>query len=135
MNSVNLFVSVYVWVWNLEVNFLSYWVFETQVANRNMRDKDSNPNVHERQSFNGSFVSMEEPKPETRAGPGLISCTTFNILAPIYKRLDQQVSSLSHFAYESVEFVIVFLLSYEVFDVVVWNRIKGFVRVNSAHSG
>lgn len=102
MNNVNLLVSVHRFgsvLLGLESwsSFLSYWVFETQVANRSMRDKDSNPNVHE--SLSRSFVSVEEPKPETRAGPGLISCTTFNILAPIYKRLDQLVHKLSHFAY------------------------------------
>ncbi|XP_024028459.1 uncharacterized calcium-binding protein At1g02270 isoform X1 [Morus notabilis] len=46
---------------------------------------------------------MAEPTPEREeeaaAGPCLISCTTFNILAPIYKRLDQQNQALreSHF--------------------------------------
>ncbi|KAM5555840.1 putative calcium-binding protein [Rosa sericea] len=69
------------------------------VANRSMRDKDSNPNVHE--SLSRSFVSVEEPKPETRAGPGLISCTTFNILAPIYKRLDQQNQGLRESQFSS----------------------------------
>ncbi|XP_050385291.1 uncharacterized calcium-binding protein At1g02270-like [Argentina anserina] len=73
------------------------------VANRNMRDKDSNPNVHESLSmgFKGSFVSVEEPKPETRAGSGLLSCTTFNILAPIYKRLDQQNQGLRESQFSS----------------------------------
>lgn len=105
------------------------------MTNLNLRDKDSNPIGHETlsRSCNGSFVSVEEPK----AGTGLISCTTFNILAPIYKRLDQQVPILPIFSYESVEFLTIFDFVFsEIFILlVVWNRIKGFERVNSAHSG
>ncbi|PON97165.1 Parvalbumin [Trema orientale] len=47
-----------------------------------------------------SVSSMAEPEPELEpeteqeSVPCLISCTTFNILAPIYKRLDQQNQSL-----------------------------------------
>lgn len=33
--------------------------------------------------------AMVEPEPEQ--GASVLSCTTFNVLAPIYKRLDQQV--------------------------------------------
>lgn len=106
-------------LWN---SFFSYWVFETQVANLNLRDKDSNPIGHETlsRSFNGSFVSVEEPKPETKAGTGLISCTTFNILAPIYKRLDQQVPFLPIFLMNQLSFSLYLILCFLKFLFCLW---------------
>ncbi|CAN6568460.1 unnamed protein product [Malus baccata var. baccata] len=63
----------------------------SNVAKINRRESESLS-----RSYSGSctsFPSISEPKPETLAGPCLVSCTTFNILAPIYKRLDQQNQS------------------------------------------
>lgn len=106
-------------LWN---SFFSYWVFETQVTNLNLRDKDSNPIGHETlsRSCNGSFVSVEEPKPETKAGTGLISCTTFNILAPIYKRLDQQVPILPIFLMNLLSFSLYLILCFLKFLFCLW---------------
>ncbi|XP_050155947.1 uncharacterized calcium-binding protein At1g02270-like isoform X2 [Malus sylvestris] len=64
----------------------------SNVAKINRRESESLS-----RSYSGGCISLPsiaEPKPETLAGPCLVSCTTFNILAPIYKRLDQQNQSL-----------------------------------------
>ncbi|CAN6565903.1 unnamed protein product [Malus baccata var. baccata] len=89
-----------------------YWIMDTEnfetlqglgagsnVAKINRRESESLS-----RSYSGSCISLPsiaEPKPETLAGPCLVSCTTFNILAPIYKRLDQQNQNLRESDYRA----------------------------------
>ncbi|KAJ8766834.1 hypothetical protein K2173_008388 [Erythroxylum novogranatense] len=54
--------------------------------------------------------------PGTKSEEPCVSCTTFNILAPIYKRLDQERFTC-------------------VINWGMWNRTKTFVKAISEHSG
>ncbi|XP_023925290.2 uncharacterized calcium-binding protein At1g02270 isoform X2 [Quercus suber] len=49
-----------------------------------------------------SLLSMPETEQEQEQEQGCLSCTTFNILAPIYKRLDQQNQGLRESEYRAM---------------------------------
>lgn len=87
-----------------------------------------------------SLLSMPETEQEREQEQeqGCLSCTTFNILAPIYKRLDQQVwKLLTHYYYIINQYPSSCnkLHWLHFFFWWVWNRIKVFEKVSTGPCG
>lgn len=82
-----------------------------------------------------SLLSMTETEQEQEQG--CLSCTTFNILAPIYKRLDQQVwKLLTHYYYIINQYPSSCnKLHWLFFFWWVWNRIRVFEKVSTGPCG